>query len=76
MFQKSEKKGCEHDWVDVCPGYHRRLDIEGMAVRCTRCNQIGLRKTNKNVVLVNGRDVYQAEYRADGRPNEVWDAHL
>lgn len=71
-----EAKECAHAWVDVCAVYHRRLGVEGMAIRCGCCDQLGLRKADGEIVLVNGRDVFQAEYRADGRPSEVWDAHL
>ena len=29
-----------------------------------------------DIELVNGMDIFQAEYRVDGRPSPVWDAHL
>jgi len=67
---------CAHAWSVVCAVYHRRLGVEGTAVRCPTCGQLGFRKANEKPMLVNGRDVFQAEYRADGRPSDVWDAHL
>lgn len=68
---------CNHDWCDVCNGYHIRLGIEGPVSVCYKCNKIGFRKSNDETPIpVNGRDVYQTEYQSDGRPREIWDAHL
>lgn len=66
---------CAHAWEEVCAVYHRRLGVEGTAVRCSICERLGFQKANKKPMLVDGREIFQAEYR-NGRPSEVWDAHL
>lgn len=67
---------CAHDWDEICMVYHRRFNIEGTAVRCSECGCLGLRKTTGTPLLANGRDMFQVEYRPDGRPSDVCDVHL
>jgi hypothetical protein len=78
---EKEIKECPHNWIEICAVYHHRLNAEGFAVRCTRCNALGFRKTDfrkieNDTMMISGMDVSQAEYRSDGRPFHVWDAHL
>lgn len=91
MNALARKLDCYHDWEYVCQVYHRRTNREGIAVRCSKCNQLGFSRVRnlnpvsngtvvKNpqgeIILVSGMDVCKAEYNEDGRPTYIWDTHL
>lgn len=76
---KQKTDGCAHNWVDVCVVYHPKMNAEGKAVKCENCHSLGFIKDKSDVkrpIIVNGYDVFQAEYLPNGKPYCVWDAHL
>lgn len=69
---------CTHNWIDVCVVYYPKINSEGMAMKCTRCHTLGFVKfkSEQQPIVVDGFDIFQAEYLSNGKSFCSWDAHL
>ncbi len=82
---------CIHVWEELSPAFSKIHNAEGIALRCGNCRTLGFQRTRLfrvfpekrlkfeyigEPVVVNGMDIFQAEYLHDGRPLHVWDSHF